>query len=68
MVGHAERQEAMPVSETMVRLTVDIIGSTGFGGYPMNALLDSEESSDGRQFMLDLQVEILKGQLYSDCI
>jgi len=50
----------MPVSETMVRLTVDIIGSTGFGGYRMNALLGSEEESEGRQFMRDLQVALLE--------
>lgn len=60
MAEHAHRQEPMPVSETMVRLTIDIIGSTGFGGYPMNALLDSDEASDGRKFMLDLQTALLE--------
>ena len=62
MAEHARGQAPMPVSETMVRLTVDIIGSTGFGGYPMNALLDSDEASasDGRQFMLDLETALLE--------
>ena len=46
MAEHARGQAPMPVSETMVRLTIDIIGSTGFGGYPMNALFDSKDNNN----------------------
>ena len=60
MTRHAEKQEALPVSETMVRLTVDIIGSTGFGGFQMKALMGTDESSEGREFMRNLELALLE--------
>ena len=60
MESHARRQEPMHVAETMARLTVDIIGSVGFGGYPMNALCGSDGESDGRKFMTDLETCLLE--------
>jgi len=60
MTGHAQRNEPIPVSETMMRLTVDIIGSTGFGGFAMNALRGPDETSDGRQFLHDLEIALVE--------
>jgi hypothetical protein len=60
MTRYAKGGEPLPVAETMVRLTVDIIGSTGFGGFRMNALLGSDETSEGRQFMHQLEIALLE--------
>lgn len=60
MVRHALEKKSLQVAETMVRLTVDIIGSTGFGGFEMKALLGTDESSEGRQFMHNLELALLE--------
>ena len=60
MTRCAEGREPLQVAETMVRLTVDIIGSTGFGGFQMNALLGTDDTSEGRQFMHQLEIALLE--------
>eukprot|EP00961_Rhodomonas_salina_P034121 459027-Rhodomonas_salina.1 len=66
----AARGLSFPVADVMVHLTLDMIATSGFGGFPMDALQiqGQERNSEGRQFLHELElalVEFIMKQAYN---
>eukprot|EP00961_Rhodomonas_salina_P198948 2683689-Rhodomonas_salina.1 len=60
---------SVPVAEVMVHLTLDMIATSGFGGFPMDTLQiqGQERNSEGRKFLHELElglVEFVVKQVY----